>query len=158
VDDDYAVTLTNCDIEDFNSTGIRLRNNGVAKISGGSIIAKASGSYTAEVYVEYGNGLVIIENVLFYQKGATRTALAPIYGENDIYVMMIGHSFTPPQYDAAGLLYTLPQLSSSHPAYAQRAININSLDVSQLYNRFAGTAVLSAGTASADWMLVRKGT
>ncbi len=60
--------------------------------------------------------------------------------------MMIGPC-TPPQYDWAGTLMTLPVVSSTYPGYLQRATNVNSLDVSQLYNRYAGTATLSGGQA-----------
>jgi hypothetical protein len=147
VNANYAITLTNCDIEDFNNTGVRLRTTGVAKITGGAFDAKASGTYQAEVYCEYSNGLVIIENTAFYQKGAARAKKAALYGENDFTVLMIGNC-TPPQYDVAGVLYTLPILSSSYAGYLQRAININALDVSQLFSRYAGTAVLSSGAAA----------
>jgi hypothetical protein len=147
VNANYAITLTNCDIEDFNNTGVRLRTTGIAKITGSAFDAKASGTYQAEVYCEYSNGLVIIENTAFYQKGATRAKKAALYGENDFTVMMIGNC-TPPQYDVAGVLYTLPIMSSSYPSYLQRAININTLDVSQIFSRYAGTAVLSGGTAA----------
>jgi len=144
---DYAVTLTNCDVEDFNDTGVRLRGTGFAKITGGAITAKATGTYKAEVYVEYSNGLIIIENTSFYQKGAARTALAALFGENDFTVMMIGNC-TPPQYDVAGVLYTLPVVSSTYSSYLQRAVNINNLDVSQLFSRYAGTVLLSGGSAT----------
>jgi len=147
VNANYAVTLTNCDIEDFNNTGVRLRGTGVAKITGSVFDAKASGSYQAELYCEYSNGLVIVENTIFYQKGATRLKKAALYGDNDFTVMMIGNG-APPQYDVAGTVYTLPVMCSSYPSYLQRAININSLDVGQIFSRYAGTAVLSGGVAT----------
>ena len=147
VNANYAVTLTNCDIEDFNNTGVRLRGTGVAKITGSVFDAKASGSYQAELYCEYSNGLVIVENTVFYQKGATRLKKAALYGEIDFTVMMIGNG-TPPQYDVGGVLYTLPIMCSSYPSYLQRAININCLDVGQIFSRYAGTAVLSGGAAT----------
>jgi hypothetical protein len=146
VNANYAITITNCDIEDFNNTGVRLRGTGTAKITGGAFDAKASGTYQAEVYCEYSSGLVIIENTAFYQKGATRLKKAALYGENDFTVMMIGNC-TPPQYDVAGVLYTLPIMCSTYPSYLQRAINISSLDVGQIFSRYAGTAVLSGGIA-----------
>ena len=147
VTQDFNVILTNCDVEDFNSTGLRFRGSGIARIQGGAITAKSSGTYHAEVYVEYTGGLIIIENVAFYQQGATRTALAAIYVVTDSNIMMIGNC-TAPVYDWAGKLVTLPIVSSTYPAVLQRAININSLDVSQLYSRYAGTVVLSAGAAT----------
>jgi|HubBroStandDraft_5_1064220.scaffolds.fasta_scaffold01012_5 hypothetical protein len=150
VNANFAVTLTNCDIEDFNNTGIRLRGTGFAKITGGAFDAKASGTYTAELYVEYSNGLVIVENTAFYQKGATRSSLAALYGENDFTVMMVGNC-TPAQYDVAGVLYTLPIMSTSYPGYLTRAININSLDVAHLFSRYAGTEVLSDGVATVSF-------
>jgi hypothetical protein len=61
--------------------------------------------------------------------------------------MMIGNC-TVPQYDVAGVIYTLPIMSSTYPGYLQRAINISSLDVGQIYSRYAGTATLSAGIAT----------
>jgi hypothetical protein len=143
----FAVTLTNCDVEDFNNTGVRLRGTGFAKITGGAFDAKASGTYTAELYVEYSDGLIIIENTAFYQKGATRGSLAALYGENDFTVMMVGNC-TPAQYDVAGVLYTLPIIASSYPGYLTRAININALDVAQMFSRYAGTVVLSSGVAT----------
>lgn len=143
----FNVILTNCDVEDFNNTGLRFRTTGIAKIQGGAITAKASGTYVAEVYVEFTNGLIIIENVAFYQKGAARTALAPVYVQNDSHIIMIGNC-TPAQYDWAGTLVTLPILSTSYPSYLQRAININNLDVAQIYSRYAGTAALSGGVAT----------
>lgn len=147
VNQNFNVIVTNCDVEDFNNTGLRFRGSGIARIQGGAITAKSSGTYQAEVYVEYTGGLIIIENVAFYQQGATRTALAAIYVVTDSNIMMIGNC-TAPVYDWAGRLVTLPVVSSSYPAVLQRAININSLDVAQLYSRYAGTAVLSAGTAT----------
>jgi hypothetical protein len=147
VNANYLITLTNCDIEDFNNTGVRLRTTGIAKITGSVFQAKASGSYQAEVWCEYSNGLVIIENTNFYQKGAARLKKAALYGENDFTVMMIGNG-TPPQYDVAGVLYTLPIMCSSYPSYLTRAININSLDVAQIFSRYAGTATLSGGAAT----------
>jgi Pectate lyase superfamily protein len=150
VNADFAVTLTNCDIEDFNNTGVRLRGTGFAKITGGSFDAKASGTYTAELYVEYCNGLVIIENTAFYRKGATRRSLAALYGENDFTVMMIGNC-TPAQYDVAGVLQTLPIMATSYPSYLTRAININTLDVAELFCRYAGTAVLSGGVTTVSF-------
>jgi Pectate lyase superfamily protein len=150
VNADFAVTLSNCDIEDFNNTGVRLRGTGFAKITGGAFDAKASGTYTAELYVEYCNGLIIIENTSFYQKGATRTSLAALYGENDFTVMMVGNC-TPAQYDVAGVLRTLPVMATSYPSYLTRAININTLDVAQLYSRYAGTAILSEGVATVSF-------
>jgi hypothetical protein len=146
VDANYAVVLTNCDIEDFNSTGVRLRGTGWAKISGCTFTAKASGTYQAELYVEYDNQLTTIENTNFYQKGAMRTARAALYGVNDFTVMMIGPC-TDPHYDVAGVLYTLPVIKTSY-SYLQRMLNINILDVSQLFCRYAGTATLSAGSAT----------
>jgi hypothetical protein len=150
VNADFAVTLTNCDIEDFNNTGVRLRGTGFAKITGGAFDAKASGTYMAELYVEYCNGLVIVENTAFYQKGATRTSLAALYGENDFTVMMVGNC-TPAQYDVAGVLQTLPIMATSYPSYLTRAININTLDVAQLFSRYAGTAALSGGVAAVSF-------
>jgi hypothetical protein len=143
----YNITLINCDIEDFNNTGVRLRNSGIAKISGGAFDAKATGTYQAELYVEYSEGLVIVENTAFYQKGATRAKKAAVFGEVDFTVMMIGKC-TAPQYDVAGVLYTLPIMCSSYPSYLQRAININTLDVGEIFSRYAGTTVLSGGTAT----------
>lgn len=148
VNENYQVIVENCDVEDFNNTGIRLRGTGYAKICGTAITAKASGTYQAEAYVEYGSGLITFENCNFYNKGATRTRKSAIYGENDFTVMLIGTFFTPHAYEVAGVLYTLPVMNTSYPAYLQRAININSLDVSQLYSRYAGTAVLTAGVAT----------
>jgi hypothetical protein len=150
VNADFAVVLTNCDIEDFNNTGVRLRGTGYAKITGGAFDAKASGTYMAELYVEYCNGLIIVENVAFYQKGATRNALAPLYGENDFTAMLVGN-LTPPHYDVAGVLYTLPIMATSYPGYLTRAININTLDVAQLFSRYAGTVELSGGIATVSF-------
>lgn len=147
VSENFAVIVTNCDVEDFNNTGLRFRGSGFARIQGGAITAKASGTYHSEIYVEYAGGLVIIENVAFYQKGATRTAQAAVYVQNDSSIVMIGNC-TAPRYDWGGMLVTLPIVSSTYPAYLQRAVNINSLDVSQLYSRYAGTALLSAGIAT----------
>jgi hypothetical protein len=59
----FFVSMTNCNVEDFNSYGLRFRGSGYAKISGGAVQAKATGSYGAEFYIEYTNGLIIIENV-----------------------------------------------------------------------------------------------
>jgi Pectate lyase superfamily protein len=142
----FAVTLTNCDVEDFNNYGIRLRGNGYAKITGGAIQAKATGTYQAEIYIEYTHQLVLVENVYLYPKGATRAKQAPIYADQGSYVMVMGNTF-PAQYDCAGTLNTLPLLRPSSPASKHLALNINSLDVSDLYNRYAGTVVLASGAA-----------
>jgi hypothetical protein len=139
--------MTNCDVEDFNTYGVRLRGTGYAKISGGAVQAKAAGSYGAEFYVEYSNYLIIIENVMITPKGATRTALAPIYMDADSYIYVVGDDI-PPQYDVAGTLYSLPRVISTYPGYMQRAVGINNLDVSQLYNRYAGTVSLADGSAT----------
>ena len=147
VNENFNVIVTNCDVEDFNNTGLRFRGSGIARIQGGAITSKSSGTYMAEVYVEYTGGLIIIENVAFYQQGATRTAKAAIYVVTDSHIIMIGNC-TAPQYDWQGTLVTLPIVSSTYPAYLQRAVNINNLDVSQLYSRYAGTAGLSSGTAT----------
>jgi hypothetical protein len=147
VDGDYHVVLTNCDVEDFNNTGIRLRNNGFAKIVGGAIIAPASGTYQAEVYIEYSNALVTIENVSFYQKGATRAKKAAIFGENGFTMMMIGPC-TDPHADIAGVVYTIPVMKASYVGGLQRAINFNIADIGQLYSRYAGTAVLTGGSGT----------
>ena len=142
----FAVTLTNCNVEDFNNYGIRLRGNGYAKITGGAIQAKAAGTYQAEIYIEYTHQLVLVENVYLYPKGATRAKQAPIYADQGSYVTVIGDTF-PAQYDCAGTLNALPLLSPSSPTSRGLALNINSLDVSDLYNRYAGTAVLASGAA-----------
>jgi hypothetical protein len=152
VNANFAVILTNCNVEGFNNTGLRFRTTGFARVQGGAITAKASGTYWSEVYVEYTEALIVIENVSFYNLGATRTALAPIYCQNDSNILMIGPC-TAPQYDWAGMLITLPIMSSSYPSYLQRAININSLDVAQLYSRYAGTAVLSGGIATVTFTI-----
>jgi hypothetical protein len=144
---DFNVIVSNCDVEDFNNTGLRFRGSGFGRVQGGAITAKTSGTYQAEVYVEYTGNLIIIENVAFYQQGAARMAKAPIYVVSDSNIIVVGNC-TPPQYDWAGTLVTLPIVSSTYPAYLQRAVNINSLDVSQLYSRYAGSALLSAGTAT----------
>jgi hypothetical protein len=142
----FSVILTNCDIEDFNNYGIRLRGNGYAKITGGAIQAKATGTYQAEIYIEYTHELVLVENVALYPKGATRAKKAPIYADQGSYVIVVGNTF-PTQCDVGGTLCTLPVISASAPASLSLAVNINSLDVSNLYNRYAGKAVLAAGTA-----------
>lgn len=143
----FEVILTNCDVEDFNSTGLRFRTTGTARIQGGAIQAKASGTYQAEVFVEYTNGLIIIDNVAFYPKGATRQAKAAIYTQNDCNIFMIGNC-TPPQYDWGGTLVGLPIISSSYSSYLQRAVHVTNLDATQLYTHYAGTAVLSGGAAT----------
>ncbi len=143
----FNVIVENCDVEDFNSIGLRFRGSGVARIQGGAITAKSSGTYQAEIYVEYTGGLIVVDNVVFYEQGATRTAKAAIYVVTDSNIVMIGNC-TAPQFDWGGTLVTLPVVSSTYPGYLQRAVNINSLDVSQLYNRYAGTATLSSGHVS----------
>jgi len=143
----FGIVMTNCDVEDFNNTGLRFRTTGTARIQGGAIQAKASGTYQAEIFVEYTNGLIVIENVAFYQKGAARMAQAAIYAQNDCNIVMIGNC-TAPQYDWAGRIVTLPIVSSSYAGYLQRALHINNLDVTQLYSHYSGTVTLSAGAAA----------
>jgi Pectate lyase superfamily protein len=144
----YRVTLTNCNIEAFNNTGIRLRNNGFAKITGGAFVPPSSGTYQAEIYVEYCNGLVIVENVAFFPPGATRAKKAPIFAADGCAFMMIGPCFSPAQFDSAGTLTTLPTIQTSFPSSIEAAVNINCLDVSHLYSRYAGAVALSSGTAT----------
>ena len=141
------MTLTNCDIEDFNNTGVRLRNTGFAKITGGGFVPPATGTYQAEVYVEYCDGLVIIENAAFYPGGATRAKQTPIYMENDSLIYVVGCNI-PQQYQVGNTIYSLPYIGSSYAGYLQRAVSINNLDVAQFYNRYAGTAVLASGSAT----------
>jgi len=143
----YYVSMTNCNIEDFNNYGVRLRGTGYAKLSGGSIQAKASGTYQAEVYVEYSNNLVIIENVMLAPKGAVRGRKAAVFMDADSTIVVTGDTFAP-RYDVNGTLYCLPLVMSSYPGHLQRAVCINNLDVAQLYNRYAGTAVLAGGIMS----------
>jgi len=143
----FYLSMTNCDVEDFNNYGVRLRGTGYAKISGGSVLAKAVGTYAAEFYVEYSNNLIIIENVMVVSKGAMRTALAAIYMDADSYIYVIGDNIDP-QYDVAGAIYSLPRVISTYPGYLQRAVGINNLDVEQLYNRYAGTVTLTEGSVT----------
>jgi Pectate lyase superfamily protein len=143
----FYLSMTNCDVEDFNNYGVRLRGTGYAKISGGAVLAKAVGTYGAEFYVEYSNNLIIIENVMVVPKGATRTALAAIYMDADSYIYVIGDNIDP-RYDVGGTIYSLPRVISTYPGYLQRAVGINNLDVEQLYSRYAGTVSLTDGSAA----------
>jgi hypothetical protein len=143
----YYVSMTNCNIEDFDNYGVRLRGTGYAKLSGGSFQAKATGTYQAELYVEYSNNLVIVENVMVVSKGAARARKAAIFMSGNSNIFVVGNNFDP-HYEVDGTLYSLPQIVSTYPGYLQRAVCINNLDVSQLYNRYSGTAVLAGGSAS----------
>jgi hypothetical protein len=144
----YYVSMTNCNVEDFNNYGVRFRGTGYAKLSGGFIQAKATGTYQAEVYVEYSNNLVLLENVKISPKGGTRAKKAAIFMDADSYIYVITDHYTVPQYDINGTLCSLPCILSTSPGYLQRAVGINNLDVSQLYNRYVGTATLAGGAAA----------
>jgi hypothetical protein len=148
----FTVNMTNCNVEDFNNYGLRFRGTGYAKISGGSVQAKASGTYAAEFYVEFTNNLIIIENVMAYSKGATRSKRAPIYADTNSFIMVIGDNVTPLCDLADTWLVSLPCMSASVPTLANHtAININNLDVGHFFNRYAGTATLASGSATVSF-------
>jgi hypothetical protein len=149
----FAVTLTNCNIEDFNNYGLRFRGTGYAKISGGAVQAKASGTYQAEFYVEFTNNLVIIENVLAYSKGATRAKRAAIFADANSYIMVVGDNVAPVCDLAGKWLVTLPGLQASVPTSANHnALHITNLDVDFLFNRYSGTVTLSGGAAIVNFV------
>lgn len=153
VNSGFFLSMTNCNIEDFNNYGLRFRGTGYAKISGGSVQAKASRTYQAEFYIEFSNNLVTIENVMANSKGATRAKRAAIYADTNSYILVIGDNVAP-VCDLAGIwLVTLPALQASVPtSQNHNALHITNLDVDFLFNRYSGTVTLAGGTANVSFV------
>lgn len=148
----FYVTLTNCNVEDFNNYGLRFRGAGYAKISGGAVQSKRTGTYQAEFYVEYTNNLLVIENVNITHGGATRGRKAAIYADHSSYIMIIGNTVTP-VCDVAGVVESLPCLQASVPTpFNKTALHVTNLDVDFLFNRYAGSVTLAGGSASVGFV------
>jgi hypothetical protein len=107
-----TITMIGCNIEDFNTVGIYFKNViSWGQILGGSIVARATGTFDCYIYFEGASGVhdTELHNVYCVTKGATMNKKAEIFvASGNSPVLVFGDFQT--QYDKNGTLTNLPRL------------------------------------------------